>query len=310
MIGNDIELASRYLSDGKLVAFATETVYGLGANALCNDAVASIYNVKKRPSFNPLIIHSYSISQLEKYVVFEERAKRFAEKFWPGPLTLVLPRRNDSISSIASCGLDTLAVRIPNHPIALNLLEKCNLPIAAPSANMSGKVSPSRASDVESEIGNQIAYILDGGDCNVGIESTVLSLAGEFPTILRPGVITIDMLREISPDVRFMSESDKVENIIAPGMLAKHYSPSLGVELNVTTSRIGYAFIGFGKMDFAVDINLSETGNLNQAAANLFRALRDLDDSEKYKGILVSKIPSDGVGYAINDRLRRAAAKD
>ena len=307
MVGKNITAASEFLASGKLVAFPTETVYGLGADACSDEAVISIYNVKKRPSFNPLIIHSFSVEELEKYVIFNKQARIIAEKFWPGPLTLVLPRRNDLISLVVSCGLDTIAVRIPNHPVALQLLEKCKLPIAAPSANLSGKVSPTTASDVYAEIGSLISYVLDGGNCQVGIESTVLSLVSETPVILRPGAVTGEMLKEVLGDVTFAVEGSK---IISPGMMKKHYSPSLPMEINAKEPKDGYAFWGFGKMQFSVTLNLSEDGNLTEAAANLFRFLRIVDNSEKFKGILISPIPETGVGYAINDRIKRAAIRD
>lgn len=297
------QAATRLLSGG-LVSFPTETVYGLGANARDGKAVAAIYALKGRPQFNPLIVHFAQAADAQKETEWNARAEKLAPLFWPGPLTLVLPRKRDSsLSLLVSAGLDTLAVRVPAHPLAQSLLEKAGIPVAAPSANRSGRVSPTRASHVRAEFGDDV-LVLDGGDCAVGLESTVLDLTGS-PRILRPGSVTREMLEESLDESVAVAEPGAA--IAAPGMLKSHYAPSLPVRLNAREARSGEALLAFGP--HAGTLNLSESGDLAEAASRLFACLRELDKPE-FSGIAVMEIPSGGLGEAINDRLKRAAARD
>lgn len=293
------------LSAGELVAFPTETVYGLGANALSDSAVAAIYAAKGRPSFNPLIVHMASALEAKKYVEWNDNAQILARHFWPGPLTLVLPRKkNCLLSLLVSAGLDSVAIRVPEHLVALELLEKSMLPIAAPSANISGHVSPTLAEHVVSEFGEKVKLVLDGGPCTVGIESTIVDLTGDDVSILRHGKITHDDLAEF---VRITPGSS--QKVKSPGMLKSHYAPKCNMRLNATDVAEGEALLAFGVPPAGAEImqNLSEAGNLEEAAANLFRMLRLLDAQEP-DVIAVMEIPQKGLGIAINDRLSRAAA--
>jgi len=299
-ITNDIDKACALLKEGRLVAFPTETVYGLGGNALSDASVAAIYAAKGRPTFNPLIVHVRSLEDAKKYVEFNEHALSLVKKYWPGPLTLVLPRqKNCELSLLVSAGMDTVAIRVPANPLAQALLEKTALPIAAPSANRSGRVSPTEASHVLEELNGRIAMILDGGPCTVGIESTVVDASGDVPVILRPGSIT---------DNNWLM-ADNSSAIKAPGMLASHYAPSKPLRLNASEAQANDALLAFGQAIPGAKImeNLSEKKNLEEAAANLFRMLRKLDASSA-NAIAVMPIPEIGLGIAINDRLKRAAA--
>ncbi len=299
-----IEQAAELLKAGGLVAFPTETVYGLGGNALSDAAVAAIYAAKGRPSFNPLIVHVASVAMAQQYVKWNERAQLLAEKFWPAPLTFLLPRREDSkLSLLVSAGLDCVAVRMPAHPVALALLEKAGLPLAAPSANRSGKISPTLAAHVTEELGDKL-MVLDGGSCEVGIESTIVDLTTTPATILRHGKITRADLEKYIEIGEY--GSDKIK---ASGMLKSHYAPDTKIRLNAHDVREGEALLAFGKPILGTNIveNLSESRDLEEAAANLFNMLRILD-SKKPAAIAVMEIPEKGLGIAINDRLRRAAA--
>jgi L-threonylcarbamoyladenylate synthase len=304
-----IERAARLLRDGSLVAFPTETVYGLGADATDDRAVAAIFAAKGRPRFNPLIIHVAELAQAEVLALFEARARTLADRFWPGPLTLVLPRRADSgLSLLASAGLDTVAVRAPAHPVARALLHATGRPIAAPSANRSGRVSPTEATHVAAELGDKLALILDGGPASIGLESTVLDLAGEAPALLRPGGITVEELEAVLGQVATAAPEAGAPR--SPGQLASHYAPALPLRLNARAARSGEALLAFGPEappGFAETLWLSRSGDLVEAAANLFTLLRRLDRPE-FTGIAVVPIPERGLGRAINDRLRRAAA--
>lgn len=305
-----IARAADLLRRGKLVAFPTETVYGLGADATNDKAVASIYEAKGRPQFNPLIIHVADTTSVQNFVVWNEKAEFLAKLFWPGPLTMVLPRRPDApISLLASAGLDTLAVRCPNHPIALDLIRETGLPIAAPSANASGKLSPTLAEHVYDSLGDHVDLILDGGPAQVGVESTVLDLSTDIPTILRHGGITLEDLSELLGEVRCALSDDDAPK--SPGMLSSHYAPHLPMRLNALEATSQEAFLTFGDeraiKGGVVRLNLSPSGNPVEAAANLFAMLRKLDCPE-YSGIAVMPIAETGLGAAINDRLRRAAA--
>lgn len=301
--------AAGMLRAGGLVAFPTETVYGLGADAENEQAVARIFAVKGRPSFNPLIVHVPSLAAAQEYGEFTPLAQALAETFWPGPLTLVLRRTKDCrVSLLASAGLDTVALRIPAHDEAQALLRAFGRGIAAPSANRSGRISPTRAAHVVQEYeGTAEApdLLLDGAPCAVGLESTIVDASGEVAILLRPGSITRAMLEAVVPEVR----EPEGPGIVAPGMLASHYAPDLPLRLNATEVWHGEALLAFGRNvpPAAVILNLSPSGDLTEAAANLFAHLRALD-RPGLRGIAAMPIPSKGLGEAINDRLRRAAA--
>ncbi len=301
-----IARAAALLRAGRLVAFPTETVYGLGADATSEHAVAEIFAAKGRPRFNPLIVHVPGLVEAEALAVFDDRARRAAAAFWPGPLTLVLRRRGDSgLSLLASAGLDTVALRAPAHAVAQALLRATGRPIAAPSANRSGRVSPTEAAHVVEELGDRAALVIDGGRTPVGLESTVLDLSGEAPALLRPGGLTLEQLTEfLGPIAVPVGAAPK-----SPGMLASHYAPSLPLRLEAVRACPGEALLAFGPdapPGFGEVMWLSREGNLTEAAANLFAMLRRLD-RPPFTGIAVTPIPEHGLGRAINDRLRRAA---
>ncbi|MBR9973288.1 L-threonylcarbamoyladenylate synthase [Magnetospirillum sulfuroxidans] len=297
--------AGAMLRAGQLVAFPTETVYGLGGDATNDHAVAAIFAAKGRPSFNPLIVHVAKIAEAETLVRIDARARALMAQFWPGPLTLVLPRAAGSpISLLASAGLDTIAIRLPAHDVARAVIRAAGRPIAAPSANRSGAVSPTTAAHVGESLGGRIGLILDGGPCRVGVESTVLDLSGPAPCLLRPGGITAEQIEAVLAQ-KLSRPTAHSAAPKSPGMLESHYAPSLAVRLNAATAANGEALLGFGPM--ACTRNLSEQGDLEEAAANLFAALRALDDPA-FTAIAVAPIPENGLGCAINDRLRRAAA--
>lgn len=300
--------ACHLLSQGEVVAIPTETVYGLAADATQDHAVAKIYAVKDRPEFNPLIIHCHSIAQANIYVELTEQVQELEQRFWPGPLTLVLNRRpspltGNPISLLASAGLDTLAIRIPSHPVALQLLRAYGKPLAAPSANLSQTMSPTCANDVFLSLGSKVPLIVDGGQTEIGLESTILDLTREEPTLLRPGGIPLEDLEKILPVVHTHQES----TLKAPGMMKRHYAPHTLLRLNAIAKHLGELMLGFGLVD--CDLNLSSSGNLEEAASNLFRMLRILDQRGAHS-IAVSPIPNHGLGLAINDRLTRAACRD
>jgi L-threonylcarbamoyladenylate synthase len=304
-----IARAARLLRDGELVAFPTETVYGLGGDATSDAAAARIFAAKARPRFNPLIVHVPGLAQAEPLAVFDERAREAARHFWPGPLSLVLPRRaTGGLSLLACAGLDTVALRAPAHPVAQQLLRASERPLAAPSANRSGRVSPTLAAHVAAELGGSLALILDGGASSVGLESTILDLTGPAPVLLRPGGITVEQLQEVFGDIAAPAPRGKRPR--APGSLPSHYAPNLPVRLDAREARRGEALLAFGPdapSGFAEVRWLSRRGDLTEAAANLFAALRQLDRAP-FTGIAVMPIPETGLGRAINDRLRRAAA--
>ena len=302
-----IALAAERLRAGELVAFPTETVYGLGADATSDRAVAGIFAAKGRPRFNPLIVHLHDRAAAEALTLFDERARRLAEAFWPGALTLVLKRRaNCPISRLCSAGLDSLAVRLPAHPVARDLLAACGLPLAAPSANRSGAVSPTTAAHVARSLGGRVSLILDGGPCGLGLESTVVDLSEATARLLRPGGVTREALEaEIGPLADPAEAAPR-----GPGMLESHYAPGLPLRLDATAVSPDEALLGFGPAPLegaAVTINLSPEGDLVEAAANLFAALHELD-RPGLSAIAVMPIPDQGLGLAINDRLTRAAA--
>ncbi len=295
--------ASELLSGGGLVAFPTETVYGLGCDARNDLAVAHIFEAKRRPHFNPLIVHLDSKETAQSYVNWTDAAERLAEAFWPGPLTLVLPVREGSgVSSLVTANLPTLAVRVPKHPIAVALLQKFGGPVAAPSANLSGKISPTNAPHVASGLKGRIDAIVEGGACGVGVESTILGLKN-VPTLLRPGGIPQEAIEAaLGEPIALHQPGDA---LTAPGQMSSHYAPSAPLRQNVTDIRPGEILLGFGPV-LGATLNLSEAGDLGEAAANLFLHLHELDTLATGT-IAVSPIPNHGLGRAINDRLARAA---
>jgi L-threonylcarbamoyladenylate synthase len=301
------------LRAGLLVAFPTETVYGLGADATSDRAVARIFEAKSRPRFNPLIIHVGDARAARRLVRFTADAARLADLFWPGPLTLVLPRTESCpVSLLAGAGLETLAVRVPAHPLALALLGGFGRPVAAPSANRSGRLSPTLAQHVRDELGDAVALVLDGGPCRVGLESTVLDLSGRRPVLLRPGGVARSALEGVIGPINEPSApfADAPGGLPSPGMLSSHYAPSRPVRLDVTAPEPGEAWLGFGPVQPGSrppDLQLSATSDPVEAAQRLFASLRALD-RRPFTAIAVMPIPETGLGAAINDRLRRAAA--
>jgi L-threonylcarbamoyladenylate synthase len=303
--------AARGLRAGGLVAFPTETVYGLGADATNDRAVAAIFEAKGRPRFNPLIVHFPDRESAAAEAIFDERAEAVAARFWPGPLSLVLPRAPGCrVSLLCSAGLATLALRVPDHPVGQALLKAAERPLAAPSANRSGAVSPTTAAHVAAAFGDEVPLILDGGPCPVGLESTVLDLSGEDPVLLRPGAVTAEVLEPIVGPVRHAGADSEIKS---PGMLSSHYAPSRPLRLDAARVGPDEALLAFGPAPLpsvdggaAATVNLSEAGDPVEAAANLFAALHELDRPE-FTAIAVMPIPETGLGAAINDRLRRAA---
>ncbi|KIC16078.1 L-threonylcarbamoyladenylate synthase [Leisingera sp. ANG-Vp] len=298
-----IARAARLLQEGKLVSFPTETVYGLGADARQGEAVAAIYEAKGRPSFNPLIAHVHSAEAAQRYVQWNETAELLAQAFWPGPMTLVLPLRDGhGISPLVTAGLQTLGVRVPAHPAGQALLQALDGPVAAPSANPSGKISPTTAAHVQAGLDGRIAAILDDGGCGVGLESTIIGLAGPEPMMLRPGGLAAEEVEAVLG--RKLAVRDVHDPLTAPGQLLSHYAPGAPVRLNAVSAAAGELYLGFGPG--SCDLNLSEDGDLTEAAANLFGHLHRLDATGR--PIAVAPVPEHGLGEAINDRLRRAAA--
>ncbi len=302
-----IATAARLLAEGALVAFPTETVYGLGGDARSDAAVARIFDAKGRPRFNPLIVHVAELAAAGRLAVFDDRARRIAAAFWPGPLTLVLPLRADAgLSPLVTAGLASLAIRVPAQAVARALLSAFGGPVAAPSANPSGRVSPTRADHVVAGLGGRIAAVLDGGPCSVGVESTILSLLGP-PAILRPGGVTAEALAAVAGPLAD-APPQTPHAPLAPGQLASHYAPEAPLRLDATQAHPGDIWIGFGATGGDPALNLSPSGDLAEAAARLFHVLRDADARAAGGPIAVAPIPDRGLGRAINDRLGRAAA--
>jgi L-threonylcarbamoyladenylate synthase len=296
--------AAQFLLAGRLVAFPTETVYGLGADATNGLAVAAIFAAKDRPRINPLIVHVQNKAEAERHVIFSDIASRLAAAFWPGPLTLVLPRRSGTpLSLLVSAGLETVAVRVPSHPVARALIATAGVPLAAPSANPSGSVSPTTARHVAEGLGSRVAMILDGGATPVGVESTVIGFSPQGTAMmLRPGGVPREAIEAI---IGPLIAPDLDGPITAPGQLSSHYAPRARLRLNAETAEPSEVLLGFGPAQNAAR-NLSAKGDLGEAAANLFAMLRALD--AEATAIAVSSIPLHGLGEAINDRLQRAAA--
>ena len=301
--------AARLIRDGKLVAFPTETVYGLGADATSDDAVARVFAAKERPRSNPLIVHVKDTDAARAAVRFGEAAEKLAEAFWPGALTLVLGRRDEAISTLVSAGLETLAIRVPSHPAAQALLAGAGVPVAAPSANRAGRLSPTAAGHVVFSLpgpeNGGPAMIVDGGPCTVGIESTVVDLSGPAPTLLRPGGIAAEDIEALIGPLAAPAADAKAAPK-SPGMLDRHYAPDLPLRLDAESANPGEAFLAFGPEAPPEAMNLSRAGDLEEAAANLFAMIRALD-GPPFEGIAVMTVPETGLGRAINDRLRRAA---
>lgn len=308
--GAAIERAARLLRDGRLVSFPTETVYGLGADATDDVAIAAVYAAKERPSENPLIVHVDTLDAASREAAFDARARRLAERFWPGPLTLVLRRAAASrLTPRLSAGLDTVALRVPDHPVALALLAATGRPIAAPSANPSGRLSPTTARHVAEALGDRVALILDGGPCRVGIESTVVDLSDpDTARLLRPGGVPRAAIEAaIGP---LAAPCDDL--VRSPGMMASHYAPRRPLRLGARTAQANEALLAFGPdapPGAAATMNLSPVADLDEAAANLYAMLHALDRPE-FSAIAVMPVPEEGRGVAINDRLRRARAAD
>lgn len=303
--------AAAALAAGDLVAFPSETVYGLGGDAGSDQAVARIYEAKGRPSFNPLIVHVPSLAAAAEFAVVSPAAEALAAKFWPGPLTLVLLRKPGCrLSLLVSAGMDSVALRVPAHPVAQALLRAAGRPLAGPSANPSGRISPTTAQHVADGLGDKVAMILDGGPCAIGLESTVVSLLDDAPQILRPGGIVAEELAAVlgRPVGLAPQIGDVTAGLHGPGRLLSHYAPAAPVRLNAMTALPSETLLGFGpNAPAGTALNLSPTGDLTEAAANLFAMLRELD-RPGVKAIAVMPIPERGLGLAINDRLRRAAA--
>ena len=310
-----VAAAARVLADGGLVAFPTETVYGLGADAANPAAIAHLYQAKGRPAFNPLIAHVGDIAAARKIARFDAAATALAEAFWPGPLTLVLPKMHAcAVADLATAGLDTIAIRIPAHPVARDILRSFGGPVVAPSANLSGHVSPTTAAHVQSDLAGRIDLIVDGGPVAVGVESTIVGCFGA-PMLLRPGGLPRAEIERVLGRALVQPPADTEADSgqpLAPGMLASHYAPRAKVRLNAVKLEAGEALLAFGLgaisgIDGApVVMNLSERSDLDEAAANLFGHLRALD-GKGVRTIAVMPIPNEGLGEAINDRLRRAA---
>ncbi|WP_291297084.1 L-threonylcarbamoyladenylate synthase [Elioraea sp.] len=317
-----VAAAAALLAAGKLVAFPTETVYGLGADATNEAAVAAIFAAKGRPHFNPLIVHTTDAAAAFRLCLPDARAERLAAALWPGPLTLVLPcRPHCPIALLARAGLDTLALRVPAHPVARALIGAAGVPIAAPSANRSGEVSPTTAAHVADGLAGRIDAILDAGPAEVGVESSVLDLTGRVPVLLRPGGATVEAIEAIlGPIAQPMDQAtaEGARTLRSPGLLLSHYAPVLPVRLDATEAGEDEALLAFGPATATaaappapLTFNLSEAGDLAEAAARLFAGLRFLDAEGRARGlsrIAAMAVPARGLGLAINDRLKRAAA--
>ena len=315
-IGSDIKYAIELLNQQQLVGIPTETVYGLAGNAYDPIAVANIFKVKERPSFDPLIVHSSDLTRIREFVhEIPEKAEELANTFWPGPLTMIL-RKRPIIPDLVTSGLETVAVRIPNHNETLKLLERIDFPLAAPSANPFGYVSPTTAAHVNKQLGDKIPYVLDGGACTVGIESTIVSFDGDDTTVLRIGGCTIESIERIVGKVKVSPHSNS--NPMAPGMMDSHYSPLTPISIGNIDQLIAHnlgksiGILSFNKVYEKVEDShqyvLSKKSDLDEAATRLFTGLRHLD-TLNLQLILSEYVPGEGLGRAINDRLKRAEAK-
>jgi L-threonylcarbamoyladenylate synthase len=303
---NDIAAAAQALRDGLLVAFPTETVYGLGADATNDAAVARVYAAKGRPSFNPLIVHVESAGAAFRLGQFSDEAKALAHVFWPGPLSIVVPRAPGCpVSLLASAGLDSIALRVPAHPMALDLLKAAERPVVAPSANPSGRISPTSPDHVRRHLKDKVAMVLDGGRCRVGVESSVVSFLEDGPKLIRHGGLPRgEIEKALGHAIAVETHAARPH---APGQLTSHYAPHAELRLNAENPRQGEAYLGFGPLHAHGPWSLSQSGDLVEAAANLFRLLHEIDATGVAR-IAVAPVPHHGLGEAINDRLLRAAA--
>lgn len=317
LIGDSTDKAKQLLQAGKLVSIPTETVYGLAGNALNQKAVLSIFKAKNRPAFDPLIVHTHHINEIAHFAQLPSKwINELADAFWPGPLTLLLPKKK-IIPDLVTSGLDTVAVRIPNHPLTLSLLKQLDFPLAAPSANPFGYVSPTNAQHVQDQLNDQVDYILDGGACGVGLESTILSLIEASPKILRLGGLSLESIEAVIGKVAVASHSSS--SPAAPGMLKSHYAPKKSIvkidEVNMKDfedfSEIGAVVFQHTRKEIPNQnqIVLSPTGDVDAAAKEFFAAFRNLDERPEIKSIWVENAPNHGLGRAINDRIKRATAK-
>jgi L-threonylcarbamoyladenylate synthase len=314
-IGRDIARAAALLERGLVVAIPTETVYGLAANALNVDAVLQIFEIKQRPKFDPLIVHGASREQLASHVQnFPDWASDLAKRFWPGPLTLVLSKR-DTIPDLVTSGLDSVAVRVPNHELTLDLLSQLDFPLAAPSANPFGYISPTSAEHVAAQLGGKIPYILDGGECTVGVESTIIAEQDGKIVVLRVGGIAVEEIEEVVGKVELATNATS-ERVQSPGSMESHYTPRTSLKLGeIILENVDLATTGiisfqtrFAAVPAEHQVVLSAGGDLREAAKNLFAAMRYLD-SKRLKLIIAEPVPEIGLGRAINDRLRRASVR-
>jgi L-threonylcarbamoyladenylate synthase len=304
-----IDAASSALVAGELVAMPTETVYGLAADATNAEAVAAIFAAKQRPEFNPLIVHAGSAEEAAEIAALDAIGERLAAAFWPGPLTLVAPRRSPAIAELATAGLPTVAVRVPSHPVARALLDAVPFPLVAPSANRSSHVSATSAEHVIADLGERVSVVLDAGPSPLGLESSIVGLDAEGPVLLRPGAIAREDLERVAGVA--LREAAGNARPDAPGMLRSHYAPAVPLRLGATRAGAGESLLAFGPLppgaeDAAAIVNLSEAGDLKEAASRLFAALRELEALGA--PIAAMPVPEEGLGLAINDRLRRAAA--
>jgi L-threonylcarbamoyladenylate synthase len=303
-ISNEIFLAAAALRRGELVGLPTETVYGLGTDATQDSAVARVYAAKGRPSLNPLISHVHDVTAACALGSFPDDAKKLAAAFWPGPLTLVVPRRSGCpVSLLASAGLPSLAIRVPNHPVALELLRVFGKPVVAPSANPSGRISPTTADHVRAGLGDKVSLVIDGGPCVVGVESTVVSFMDARPKLLRPGGLARGDIERV---LGYGIDMAEAANPHSPGQMESHYAPCATLRLEADAPRDDETYLGFGAYAHG-QYSLSRGGDVLEAAANLFRMLHELD-AMGVSTIAIAPIPNEGLGEAINDRLRRAAA--
>lgn len=304
---SNILKAARLIQTGDVVAFPTETVYGLGASAYDAKAIAKIFAVKNRPTFNPLISHIADIDFLREYAQTDERVLALAKQFWPGPMTFILNRKdNNPALDLACAGLSKISVRMPNHPVALKLIRASGVPIVAPSANKSQTISPTTAEHVQKSLGDQVSMILDAGPCTVGVESTILDMTNPQIVVLRAGGLAAETIEDFLGEKVLFSDGNP-NKPSSPGQLLKHYAPKYETRINVEKPCPDEFYIGFGKMDG--DLNLSPSGDLQEAAANLFEMLHMAEAQTKKTKIAIAPIPNVGLGRAINDRIKRASYK-
>ena len=299
--------AGELIKAGETVAFPTETVYGLGASAYNPSAIAKIYAIKNRPSFNPLISHIAEVDFLCEYAVTDERVLALANKFWPGPLTFILKRKDDNPAlDLACAGLNKISVRMPNHPVALALIRAAGVPIVAPSANKSQTISPTTAQHVQNSLGDAVPMILDAGACKVGVESTIIDVSEKQIYLLRAGGIALEAWEEFLNEKILISDGNP-NKPSSPGQMLRHYAPKYETRINVTDPLPDEFYIGFG--DMACDLNLSPNGDLQEATANLFKMMHQAEEQGKKQKIVIAPIPNIGLGRAINDRIKRASYK-